>query len=377
MRSIRAAGCACAVATAVAVAVAGEARESVNLPTLSAWEPSITARLGGGFKDNVALSESQPESSAFLRTAIDAVAVRLPVDGLQTTLLLLGEDTRYFSARTVDHEDFIFGQAELRRFWANGWQAAISLEGAYLDQVIDLSITQTNQTRLAVKGGTFVGRPIARWELSSQWWLMAELPITRQLFDSVPDDYWILAPKLSLGRVYGPGSEVAVSYEFADRPYDEDPARRADRSEIPNETRVTWQHEAQVAWKHYWDARKRFRTLSRASYRLSSDRVGEYFDYGRVQLSQQGRFRDGPWELTAEIRLAWYRFPHQTGAAPNGDPLPEDRERSDLTLIIRAERGLGRHLRLFAEYEHAQTLSNLDQEEYSANTVLGGVGVEF
>ncbi len=386
MRSLRVLGCVQIMTTVVA----GQARETglsasqlspasgagssrAATPTsASLWEPSVTAKLGGGYKDNAALSQAKPEGSAFLRTSIDATAVRLPVDGWQATVLLLGDDTRYFSSRTVDHEDLVFGQAEVRKFWLNDWQAAFSLESAFVDQVIDLSVTETNQARLIVRGGTLVARPSVRRELSESSWLAWESPATRQMFDGLPDDYWFWAPRLTLGRTYGHGSELWAAYEFGYRHYDTDPPRQADRTAITNRARVTVQQEIQGAWKHHWDAERRWRTVTKVAWRWSDDSRGNYFGYRRGQVSEQVRVRLGPWEWSAEARLAWYRFSQQKGS--NGR---DDRARTDLGVTARVERGFGRRWRVFAEYEHAVTDSNLRLEEYAANTGWAGVEVEF
>ena len=368
IRSIRAAGCVCAVTTVMA----GEAKEAPLTRGDSYWEPSVSAKVAGGFKDNVALSQNSPEESAFIRAGFDAVAVRLPVDGTQLTFLLMGEDTRYVSAPSVGHEDFLFGQAEVRRFWLNDWQGAISFEGAYIDQVVDLSVTETNTTRLVVKGGTLVGRPTLRRELSTNFWLNLEAPFTRQMFDGTPDDYWIGAPRVTLGRTYGSASELSIGYEFAYRHYDTDPARAADSTPLTNVTRVSYYNEILGSWKHHWDERRRFRTWTRVSYRLSWDNASGYFDYNRAQVSEQFRFRQRPWEFSLEGRLTYYGFPVQK--ASNGQ---DDRERVDVGVIARVEFEVGRRMRLFAEYELAQTVSNLELDEYKANTVFGGVSVEF
>jgi len=368
IRSIRAAGCVCAVATGVA----GDAKEAPLTRNDSMWEPSLVAKLAGGYKDNVALSQANPEASAFVRTAVDAVAVRLPIDGTQLTFLLMGEDTRYFSSDTVEHEDFLFGQAEVRRFWLNDWQGAVSFEGAYIDQVVDLSVTETNQSRLVVKGGTIVGRPSLRRELSPNWWLGLESPFTRQMFDGLPDDYWVGAPKVTVGQTYGNASEVSFGYEYAYRHYDTDPARAADQTPLTNTTRISYNHEIQGAWKHHWDERRRFRSLTRVSYRVSLDNASGYFDYERFQIAEQFRFRAGPWELSVEGRLAHYRFPIQKGTNEK-----DDRERGDIGVTVHLEYALGRRTHLFADYDLAQTVSNLEVEEYTAHTVWGGVSVEF
>ena len=93
--------------------------------------------MGGGYKDNVALAHSSPDSSSFARAALEVFAQRLPLDGTRVQFLLTAEDTRYFSTRTVDHEEFVQAHGEVRRYWENDWQAAFAVEGFYLYQVID------------------------------------------------------------------------------------------------------------------------------------------------------------------------------------------------------------------------------------------------
>ncbi len=44
---------------------------------------------------------------------------------------------------------------------------------------------------------------------------------------------------------------------------------------------------------------------------------------------------------------------------------------------LRAERELIKHVRLFAQYEHERTYSNLAPDEYAVNTATGGVSLEF
>jgi hypothetical protein len=165
---------------------------------------------------------------------------------------------------------------------------------------------------------------------------------------------------------------VTAGYEFAFRHYDTELARNADQSVITNLTRLSYQHELQASWKHHWDAKRRFRSVTKLSYRVNLDNASGYFDYRRTQVSEQFRYRSGPWEFSLEGLLAYYRFPIQTATDPT-----HRRERVDVGLTARAEYSLSRHWRLFAEYDLAQTLSNLEEEEYIAHTVFGGVGFEF
>jgi hypothetical protein len=59
----------------------------------------------------------------------------------------------------------------------------------------------------------------------------------------------------------------------------------------------------------------------------------------------------------------------------NGDP--SKRRRSDWTLHLRVERQLLPHVKGFAEYDREQSLSNVSIEEYTVNTVSGGLMVEY
>ena len=187
------------------------------------------------------------------------------------------EDARYWSATTVDHEDLAIAQGEWRRHWANGWQAALGLEGIYLDQVVDLSVTETNREALPVRGWTLTARPGTRRELSGQTWLALELPVTRQLYDGTLDDFWELGPKVIVGHSLGDRIEASISYAFTHRGYDSEPGRDANGATITNAVRSVAQHDVVASWKHYWDGARRWRTTTKLGYRRSADNLSGVF----------------------------------------------------------------------------------------------------
>ena len=49
------------------------------------------------------------------------------------------------------------------------------------------------------------------------------------------------------------------------------------------------------------------------------------------------------------------------------------RRSTEWGLNLRCERRLSGFLRIFAEYDHVQTISNLALEQYAVNTVKGGL----
>ena len=342
-------------------------------PAPSAWERAFTLKAGLGYKDNLTLAPQARESSPFVASTVEAFALRRSENGDQLMGLATLEDNRYWSGKTVDHEDLAIAQGEWRRFWANDWQAALGLEGIYIDQVVDLSVTETNRQALPVRGWTLTARPGTRRELSGPTWLALELPVTRQLYDGSLDDFWEVGPKVLLGHDLGDRIETSISYAFTHRGYDSEPGRDASGAAVTNTVRAAAQHDVIGGWKHYWDAARRWRTATKLGYRHSADNLSGYFDYERYSVSQEIRFQTTAWELSAEARLSSYRYPVQTVS----DTDPSKRRRADLTLSLRSERQVAKHVRLYAQYDYERTDSNAALDEYTVNTVSGGVAVEF
>lgn len=338
------------------------------------WDRALTLRAAGGFKDNIGLSHLHPESSPFFRSTLEAAVLQLPTDSHQFSFIATGEDTRYVSARNVDHEDFALARGEYRRFWANDWQAALAVEGFYLDQVLDLSATEANTNAFPVRGGGAGLRPSLRRDVTEQVWLNLELGVTRQFFSRPLDDYWELGPKLTLGRTYGNESEISAFYEFLHRAYDDERARDAAGNIVTNGViRAAFQHEFGLVWKHFWDGARHWRSTTKAGFQHSEDNASGYFDYHRYQGLHQLRYLAAPWEASVEGRIMHYEFPVQTISAASA----RHRRRWDLVLAARVERQFGRHLRLLAEYEYQRSDSNLVVDEYAVNTLSGGVSWEF
>jgi hypothetical protein len=338
-----------------------------------AWEPALTLRAGAGYKDNVTLARNNEEASPFAHTALEALLLRLPVDGTQFTLALIGEDTRYWKARSVDHENLFLAQSEVRHTWENDWEASFGVDGFYLDQVVDFSITETNREALPVRGGGVTVRPGARRHLSDAIWLEADLSAAWNWYNGLVGDYREIGPKISLGRTYGHRSEVSAGYTFTHRGYKDDPARSASGAIATNVTRAAAIQDVSVEWKHYWEAGRRWRSTTRLGFRRSEDNASGYFDYDRYEIFHQLRYKAGKWELSIGAKLAAYRFPVQTVSESDLD----HRRRTDLRLTARVERQLAKRLRLYARFDHERTESNDPFDEYTVNTVGGGISVEF
>src|SRR6476661_5435877 len=80
------------------------AQKQDPLKPLSVWDKSLNLRFGGGYKDNLLLSNIRTIASGFVATGIDLMVVRLPTDGAQFVFFLNREDIRYLAGGPVDKE---------------------------------------------------------------------------------------------------------------------------------------------------------------------------------------------------------------------------------------------------------------------------------
>jgi hypothetical protein len=337
------------------------------------WDYFITGRTGGGYKDNVTLAHLSPEASAFVDSGLEVIALRPPPLPTQFTLFGSFEDHYFFSSK-VEQEQTGFGQAELMRVFGGGnWQAGLSLEYLYEDQFLDVSLTETNREAVRVIGQDFIARPKIRSELGSSIWVQLEGPVQRQLFHSPLDNYWEGGPKFIAGIGYGNRSEFTLSYEANYRAYDNEEELSALGEPIPGTHRRTWYHRVQWAVRHYWDQPRHWRTTSRLIYKFSNDSGSGYFNYTGIGFAQQVRYKAKSWEVSGEASVMHYGYEVQTVSETD---LTQGR-RDELLLNVRVEKELLKHVRAYAQYEREEVFSNLELDQFTVNTVTGGVLWEF
>lgn len=342
-----------------------------TLPSLSFWDAMFSARAGAGYKDNVFLAHDEVQPSALLSAGGEIIVLRVAALGPQFSFLATGDVNRFPAASHT--ESTAFSQAQLEQEFGGSWKASLAAEYFFQDQVVDLSISETNREAVPALGHTLTLRPGVRQELPQQFWLSLETPASRQFFESPLDDYWEVGPRLTLGHGYGRGSHLALSYAALWRLYDTEPARTDSGQAITNETRRLFQQEVRLAWRHFWDEPRQWRSTLALAGRVNDENSGGYFDYVRPLASVQIQYRAKPWEITAETRLARYGFEEQTISATDSSK----RRRTDWSAEVRVERLLGKHFRFIASYEHEQTFSNDELETYTVNTVSGSLQWEF
>ncbi|MBI2929356.1 MAG: hypothetical protein HYY24_27135 [Verrucomicrobia bacterium] len=358
--------------------------QKVELPSgLAYWDQLITLRGGGGYKDNVLLSNRQLERSPFVSTELEASVWRLPTDGLELNFYLEGNDLRYFSAPSVDHEQTLTTHAELKRALGKDWTVGFALQYFYQDQVLDTTdITGVFNTG-SVRGHTLTARPSVRRDLAANFWAELETDVSRQLFARPLDSEWQGGAKLSLGRAYGRRAEWLVSLEGSERVFDHRSQFDREGFAVEGTELAFRQYAAALTWRQYWDKARRWRTSTRLGCARNEDNGPGYFDYTRYSVSEQLRYRAKGWEVRAQARLAYYDYAVQIG---NILLDPSNRRRTDLEFSLRVEKNLFKSLKGFADLSRGDSNSNQTffgergervSFDYTANTISAGFDWEF
>ena len=350
------------------------AAEKLTLPEgFSLWRQSASLRVGVGYKDNVTLSSFQPQGSAFEMTSVDAMIFRMPWNDWQFSMMAMGSDARYFNRSIgIDTEQNAAASAQLTWFLGKKWRSVSTLQYIYMNQVMDVSATYGTAVRQQVLGHGVIFKEGLRKD-AGKYWMELNLSGSRYFFREPLDSFWQAGPQLTLGRTYGHGSEVSLSYQAASVLYDS--REHTDLTGLP----VTGTHlrylpqTAEVAWMHHWDAKRRWRSSTRLSFETSADNGSGYFDYQQYRLTEQLRYRVSGWELSAQATLAYYEFPHQPVSTIDS----RARHRTSFVAGLRGEKRLSKHWRVYAAYDYEQSFSNLDVEQYEANTVSGGIELTF
>jgi hypothetical protein len=341
-------------------------------PPPPVWAHALNLRAVAGYKDNVLLSSFAPEASAFLGAGAELVVSRAFGENTLFESFLTLEDRHYLTADSVEDEQLVFALGQLKQEGRAGWRGSLTGEYLYQDQILDVSVTEAELTTARVQGHTVdlragLGRDFGAHSL--------ELLVTgeRDLYRAPLDDYWQTGPKLLWTWLPRVRTDFTASYEFFHRWYDTEEERTADGTTVPGTQRTADNHQLELAWRQYWDDPRRWRSTAKLSGRLSQDGGSGYFDYRRAQASLALRYRDRPWEWEAGAKLAHYEYPVQTVS----DTDPTHRRRTEIEFTLRGERRILQFLSLVAEYSFEQNLANRASEEYSVNTVSGGLNFEF
>lgn len=335
------------------------------------WEHDVTLRTWAGYKDNPQLSSLNALGSPFWAIGGEWMSYRLPVDGWEVTVFAMAEQVGYGEGG-LDPESIALVDARVRRNWGDGWWAGLGAEYLYLNQVFDASELEGVPGVVRAEGHLLGwrprlgGAPWEHWEVEWAW------EPGRQWLASPLDGFWEVGTSLRGMRKLGDRDEVGGLYRYRGRWFDTRTPR--DATGLPmGGSLFQGQHEVEGTWRRAWGAKRAWRTTLRSGWARSLDNGGGYFDYDRVHLSGVLRYTTDRWEVRAEARWRWYRYPVQPAGALEGPR----RRRMDGSLQARGEWRAGRRIRLFAEYGLEFSDENVTATDYRAHSIGGGMSFDL
>lgn len=342
-----------------------------NLQPLAVWETSSRVTAGAGYRENVLRSSIAQENSAFFNTSADVSLMRFTESGAYVTYFFLFDDSQYFDAPSVDYERFVSATVQAATPVGVNDELGAQVNSLYQHQVVDLSETETDMSRTLVDGYMCSLLPHWKHTLSDGWAVQAEAEALRQLYsgDDI-SDYWAPAAGVRLIRSYGHRSELSVYGQSKYLAYDARERSDHGGEAIPGTSLVYQQNEMGGQWRHNFDKAQQWRTRSKLNYKLSHDNGSGYYDYNRLQFSQQLRWKKPLWEVKSNACFNWYSYPEQE--------IDDERyERSSIMLDVRIERRLGKRWLLYSFAEREWNMSNDALDQYNSWTAGAGAGFEF
>ena len=336
------------------------------------WQHTLALRTGAGYDDNVLLSPSSPQGSAFLTAGLDFSLSRLPLDGWGVDVLATGDDQRYLQNGRSRGTDFWLTDVTIKRFLGDHWQAGVEATENYLDEV-DYVDTLAGPAAVEIQGNALKLKPFIRREFGTNWWAELDFPTAREIFDAPLDNVWKYGPQLQIGFSDDKQREIALNYQIQQFDHDSWPALSADGTPVGTRNLSLVEQRAELHWREVWDADDHWSTDTKLTFTRDQDNGGKFFNFNEYSAVERLRYNRRPWQLTATLRGSYLDYPVQRTGLTYGPTLNQFL----LHATLHGERRLASWLKLYAEYNYERVLSNLSDIRYQANTVTVGLSWEF
>lgn len=342
------------------------------------WDHVLTLKTGAGYKNNALLAAFTPADTALITGGIDFFLTRLPIDGHQFTVFFSGEERRYLdpielrTGDTADHELLLLSQVAYK-YYGNHVIPGLNFTHLHARQVFDATDLEGVPGTVRASGHALILTPSLRYPLPRGFYVQGDYVVTRQLFQSPVSSYWEYGPKAALGWQYTTNGSVEVSFQHTDRPFDTRLQTDALGQPLSDTSLTTTDTRYEATWKQVWYAPLKLQTTLRG-FTLSRLENGDGFsDYDRLGGSVGAQFEYGKWAFRGLARWSTFDFALQIVSV--FDPIPRTREETEFE--ARIEYRWTPRFRTYAEYMHERQHSNVQADNYHANTWQAGLELDF
>lgn len=345
------------------------AAEDLVLPELPAWTSVVDLSLSAGYRDNLLLSPTRPESSAFLRAGAEVMVLKVPVGAFDGYAYLDATETRYLDGANTDHERTAILAGEARWQPGKSFRGAWTLQAYHQDQVLDVSVTEADLSVAQIRVTGLATGPEVRWSPGPVW-VEAKAVVRRDRYREDLDGYDDLEGGFATGYLRDNGAEASATLLFRERDHDSRPQFTVAGRPLAGTRLGTRQTDLQVEWVGHLDAARRLRLSALVARQWSRDNGSGYFDYDRDSARIRLVWKGETWESEGRAEASRHRFPNQfvgLGIAP------DVRHKDELRLAWTGTRRLTDRLACFLALEREQSRSNDDRSRFTVHTALAGV----
>lgn len=335
------------------------------------WDFTSFLRAGWGYSDNVLLATVNPQEGQYLRSDLELFLMRYPDDKGEFFSYLTGTDIRYSGVEDADKEQLWLFDTEWTRYLGDKVNATFIGQYIYFDQILDLSLTERQETRQRIKySGYGLGTEL-EYDAGSQNILTLKLMGNREDFREVLGKNWKGVFDLAWRRPIWPHSDLEFSLNKDIRDYDDRVQR--DQFGRPVEGTILKSDRDAAALKYIqqWGKKQQIETILKLQYLENRDNGSGYYDYDQWSL---GLSFDGQWqgfEATLDVGFDQSEFLIQK-AERFGTEL---RKKDDAVAELFLKKDLSRRFSVYLLLEYEESRSNVDEDEYDAYS--GSLGFQI
>jgi hypothetical protein len=314
------------------------------------------------------LSPTNADRSALVRGEVDVMALKVPVGAFDGFAYLNVTEDRYLSGERTDHERTAILAGEARWQASSTLKAGWALQAYHLDQVLDVSVTETDLSTAQLKVTGFVTGPNLRWNFAPGF-VEARVTGRQDRYRADLDGYTEGEGFIRLGTRFD-RAEIALSGARRVRDHDSRPQFTLSGRPITGSILKTTQHDAFAEWTQHLGATKQGRLVTVAGRQWSRDNGSGYFDYNRDLARTRLFWKTPEWEHELSLEFNRYEFPQQfIGIGIN----PARRHKHEVRSAWEISRQLSARLAIFLVAQRERSTSNDDRSRFTVNTIYAGV----
>jgi hypothetical protein len=350
-----------------APAASGVPAGSGGLPQ---WSSLVSLESAYGFKDNLLLSASGEERSAFAHAAAEVLLLRAPTGPLEYSWFTQVQGRHFFSGRTVHNEASVWVRQEIGFRAGGGWRLVLPVTGYFDDKVFDQSDTEVERltAELKVTGG--LAAPLVQWSFHPDWRLEVQGTAQRESYRDRISDNWTKHAGLRLRWAVATGVEWGASATRRAREFDSRAQYSAAGRELAGTSLAVEEDERAMSLGLKWGRQAAWQATTRAAVMTYRDNGSGYFDHRERQVEQELEWSEGDWliRLRAEVRRVEF------GIQTVGIGLsPTQRVKDEYEGNLRVERKLSTRWTLLGGYTWERARCNDQVASYVVNEGLLGV----